>query len=891
MNIKRNLISVLTLILLFFTFSFTTKAEEETTIMKSDGSGELTYLGTSVKVTIPKEYIQPETEFRAAWVSALVGDISTFSTEAQYKKEILGVLDVLEHYNMNAMIFHIRIKNDAFYNSKYNNYSVYYNTNPSWEALPWIIEECHKRGIEFHAWLNPYRVGTSKTRDVSSITKNFPTSNPAFNANNLLVSNSPDEYGNYSIILNPGLPNVRTFLINTCMEVVQNYDVDAIHFDDYFYISDVDDSDTRAKYNTKNLSLDNFRREQVDMFIESLSKAMREYNKENNKRVQLGISPSGIWRSGSGKVTYNADGDAITDGSSTTSTFQHYGNYLYADTVKWINEEWIDYILPQTYWAMEHGLCAYADLISWWDKVVKYKNVKLYSGMGLYLRTSTGGSSWYTSDYEAYNQLMFCQKLENVSGFSYFAFNNLESTLTNKKSFKGVDKLLTTKVPLPEITTQGKLNVEKPTNLRVGTDEYGNVVEFDKDSNAKFYIIYRSENEITFSPEEVYDIIGSEITNGNVIDYVDDSTTDTKYYYGVKAQSYSLTLSEGVSSKVNSNNSFDKISLGGIEGIVVGDNKFPDENVEIKWDELIYSQGDECKYKFEYSYDNVSWNEEEVTIGKQGVISSFVKVTKESGKIYYKITAYNNIGISQTETLSFDILAVLGSVNNFKVVGDFYTSNKVTFIWNNIQKYSGIQYELQMSTDKENWQTLSTKNNSTDVNNTLQYSLPKMNGEYYYRIMAKYNSMIGYSNIETVNVHLYLGEFTNIKINGESVENPYYAYNEEYVDVSFKAFSYGGKTIVYTGSVSTNYKDFNILKSYNSKSEIIVNGDTVTARIYFNDTSSKIYFKVEARIDEAYTESEVFEIYLQPLFFITDEILKYMVDEKTALINKTGLFN
>ena len=114
-----------------------------------------------------------------------------------------------------------------------------------------------------------------------------------------------------------------------------------------------------------------FRREQVNLFIKSLSKAIRNYNTANNKRIQLGVSPSGIWKSGDGIVTYDTFGNAITNGSSTTSTYQHYGNYLYADTLRWINEEWIDYILPQTYWALEHGMCAYADLISWWDQVVK----------------------------------------------------------------------------------------------------------------------------------------------------------------------------------------------------------------------------------------------------------------------------------------------------------------------------------------------------------------------------------------------------------------------------------------------------------------------------------------------------------------------------------------
>ena len=276
---KKVLIAFIISILLIANF-LKVKAEEETTIPLSDGSGDLVYLGTTTKVVIPSQYVKPEAEFRAVWISALVGDVTTFSTETQYKKEILSVFSTLEHYHINVMIFHVRIYNDAFYKSKYNAWSKYYHTNPSWEALPWIIEEAHKRGIEFHAWLNPYRVSTSTSKSLSEIASKFQDNNPASNPNNLLR-------GTNAVILNPGIPTVRTFLVNTCMELVENYDIDAIHFYDYFYDNGVDDSFTRSVYNTEGLSLDNFRRKQVSLFIESLSKSIRNYNMAHNKRIQL----------------------------------------------------------------------------------------------------------------------------------------------------------------------------------------------------------------------------------------------------------------------------------------------------------------------------------------------------------------------------------------------------------------------------------------------------------------------------------------------------------------------------------------------------------------------------------------------------------------------------
>ena len=199
------------------------------------------------------------------------------------------MLDVCEYYNMNAVIFHVRVYNDAFYQSKYCKWSRYYSTNPTWDALPWVIEECHRRGIEFHAWLNPYRVSTANN-NLNEVAKRFQSNNAASNPDNLLAGDS-------TVILNPGIPEVRDFLVRVCMELIENYDVDAINFDDYFYVS-ADDSATQAKYKPPGQSTADWRRDQVSMFIHALSDEMRAFNQRTGRRVQLGIAPSGIWKSG-----------------------------------------------------------------------------------------------------------------------------------------------------------------------------------------------------------------------------------------------------------------------------------------------------------------------------------------------------------------------------------------------------------------------------------------------------------------------------------------------------------------------------------------------------------------------------------------------------------------
>ena len=243
----------------------------------------------SVKATNDSSNLtNPSTEFRAAWVSYYTGDIS-YKNEKDYKNQIDQILDTMEYYNMNAMIFHIRANHDAWYNSKINkvNRQLSNVDFSKFDPLEYVITEAHKRGIEFHAWMNPYRIGSTyaSVEDVASAYSDYPN-NPASKKENVLM-------GSTLQILNPGIPEVRDFIVDTCMEVVNNYDVDAIHFDDYFYASGINDASTIAKYNTEGLSTSDFRRKQVDLFIKDLKDNLDQFNKKNNKFVQLGISLTG----------------------------------------------------------------------------------------------------------------------------------------------------------------------------------------------------------------------------------------------------------------------------------------------------------------------------------------------------------------------------------------------------------------------------------------------------------------------------------------------------------------------------------------------------------------------------------------------------------------------
>ena len=375
--------------------------------------------------------------------------------------------------------------------------------------------------------------------------------------------------------MNPGLENVRTFIADTIIEFLEKYDVEAIHFDDYFYcdmgargktsgdftILDEKDQDTYEKYiddhpdcpYKKDNATDkaDWRRYQVDLLISLLKERISDYNQKNNKHIQLGISPTGVYKNGDGIVTYDEKQNAITTGSNTTAGQEHFASYLFCDTLKWCNEEWIDYILPQSYWARDHPTAGYLRLMDWWDKVLKYKKVNLYSGIGLYMADlSVNTYGWQKDFQELYSQLTFISEREIIDGASIYNFHTLRSLRDglDTKSAKQIEngiKAWTKRVPPAEIKSFGKIMIKNPTNIKLKD----NILSFDRVEGAKFYIIYRSEEKIKFTEDEIIDIIGNP-ENKRSIEFPIQQVSN--YNYGVKALSYSNTLSTFIPSRPSS---------------------------------------------------------------------------------------------------------------------------------------------------------------------------------------------------------------------------------------------------------------------------------------------------------------------------------------------------
>lgn len=290
----------------------------------------------------------PKQEFRGAWLHTVYQGQYKKQTTAQNQAYLRNLLDSLQLTGVNAVIFQVRPQADAFYDSKLEPWSRFLTDDgakpkPYWDPLQFMVEECHKRGMELHAWLNPYRVTTNAKQTLPK---------------GHIYHKHPERFVRYDgkLYFNPGLPENREFIGKVVEDIVSRYDIDAIHFDDYFYPypakgKDFDDAAAFAKYG-KGMARDDWRRHNVDLLIEELNTRIKKLK----PWVRFGISPFGIWR--------NKTSDPR---GSDTNGLQNY-DALYADVLLWEEKGWIDYLLPQLYWELDHKAASSRILADWWNE-------------------------------------------------------------------------------------------------------------------------------------------------------------------------------------------------------------------------------------------------------------------------------------------------------------------------------------------------------------------------------------------------------------------------------------------------------------------------------------------------------------------------------------------
>lgn len=312
----------------------------------------------------------PKREFRAVWIATVFNTDypkSPSPMRVAIKEQYKNLIADFKHLGFNAVIVQIRPAGDAFYTSRLAPWSQFLTGKqgqgpiPSgFDPLEFMIEETHRLGMEFHAWMNPYRA------TINMDTASLHPSHVFYQHRDWLVTYGPRMY------LNPGLPEVRGHLSEVVGEVVDNYDIDGIHFDDYFYpykIKDVPfpDSSTYYFYGQAYKNIDDWRRSNTDALIQSVSQRIRA----SKPHVKFGISPFGVWS--------NRDQNSL--GSDTRASVTSYDD-LYADGIKWLRNGWIDYIAPQLYWNIGFEPADYATLVNWWSLRVKEQH--LYIGQAAY---------------------------------------------------------------------------------------------------------------------------------------------------------------------------------------------------------------------------------------------------------------------------------------------------------------------------------------------------------------------------------------------------------------------------------------------------------------------------------------------------------------------------
>lgn len=533
---------------------------------------DYTYYGTTTKVKIPKTYETKEAEMRGAWVATVYNldfpKQSGTSEEAiaAYKENFLNVLDTLETYNMNTIFFQVRPCNDAFYASKINPWSQFLvgaGVDPGWDPLEWMVEETHKRGMEFQCWMNAFRTTAGSILKTGTTARQYSTSELLAYKKTAISSMADNNYAKLHpeavlmgsedcmLILNPGDLGVQQHLVDTLKEIVENYDVDGLHFDDYFYLNASHSETSNTNFaggetydqnltgeNTLNdlptyedykanpekydmpagLTLGDFRRESINNLMKNIRKMIDEHNTKYGKHVEYGSKPAAVWQSSAESCPDGAQNAAV-DGSANTC-YAYASNWnLYADTKKWVEEGWVDWVAPQVYYDFENREVPYADIVTWWANVVDETNalraekglkpIKMYVAHGIYLYDES--DERYTNQNEIQRQLKFNQMFDCIKGSAVYDYTTLVKqkksvTKAGMSIFKNTWNTPVFGLPKGE-NNIGSAKVSE-TSLIMNGD--GSVrICFDKLENAKGYAVYRVNkgSAVSFNVENRIDIL------------------------------------------------------------------------------------------------------------------------------------------------------------------------------------------------------------------------------------------------------------------------------------------------------------------------------------------------------------------------------------------------
>lgn len=424
--------------------------------------------------------VPPKREFRGAWICTLANldwpTKAAVNSEIQ-KTEFRRIIDNLSAAGMNAVFVQVRPAGDAFYPSALVPWSQYLSgrqgqpPSPYFDPLAFMVDECHDRNIEFHAWFNPFRALSHI--QYSSIAPNNP------------INYHPEWFFNYGIskYFDPGIPEARHYLVRVIMEVVRNYDIDGIHLDDYFYpypISGqpIPDSRSFRLYGHGYTDIKAWRRHNVDAFVEELADSIFL----NNPSVKFGISPFGVWR--------NDDEDLR--GSGTVRALSAYDE-LYADTRKWLKYGWVDYMVPQLYWKIGSDRAAFDVLLEWWDKQSSDRHI--YIGHAIYLLQSEPRPTWAKAS-EFVDQVELCRSQDQICGSAWFRCKSIMENaggITNSMKYEIYNHFAL----VPTMPWIDSIPPNRPIDLKIFPQTEGLYLAWEEPEPAEdldlpaYYVVYR----------------------------------------------------------------------------------------------------------------------------------------------------------------------------------------------------------------------------------------------------------------------------------------------------------------------------------------------------------------------------------------------------------------
>ncbi|MFI0815571.1 glycoside hydrolase family 10 protein [Streptomyces sp. NPDC021098] len=345
-------------------------------------------------------------QFRGMWLATVANrdwPARPGLPAAEQRASLLAFLDTAVERRLNAVVFQVRPTADALWPSPYEPWSEWLTgvqgQDPGWDPLGTAVREAHRRGLELHAWFNPYRIANH-----ADPTKLLPT-HPARLHPEWVV-----RYGG-KLYYNPGLPEVRRFVQDAMLHAVARYDIDAVHWDDYFYPYPVagqvfDDDAAYARHGAGFPDRAAWRRNNIDLLVRETAARIKRLKPQ----VRFGISPFAVWR--------NRATDPL--GSDTRAGVQTYDD-LYADTRRWVREGWISYVVPQVYWNIGFAAADYAKLVPWWADAVRGTGVHLYIGEALYKAGDPAQPAPWQDPAELSGHLTLCADHPQVKGNVYFS--------------------------------------------------------------------------------------------------------------------------------------------------------------------------------------------------------------------------------------------------------------------------------------------------------------------------------------------------------------------------------------------------------------------------------------------------------------------------------------